>query len=51
MQLFHKIVRGMANSVDPGHMAPSGEVQCGTALFAYASLSVSVVYEIVGLLP
>ena len=38
----------MANSVNPDQTAPSGAVWSGSALFAYAILSVTVVYEILG---
>ena len=41
----------MANSVDPDHTAPSGAVWSGSALFAYAILSATVVYKILGVLP
>ena len=51
MQLFPKIVSGMANSVDPDQTAPSGAVWSGSALFAYAILSETLVYEILGHLP
>ena len=36
----------MANSVDPDQTAPSGAVWSGSALFAYAILSDTLVYEI-----
>ena len=36
----------MANRVDPDQTAPSGTVWSGSALFAYAILSGTVVYEI-----
>ena len=39
MQLFHKILNGLANSVDPD------------ALFAHAILSGTLVYKILGYLP
>ena len=35
MQLFLKILSGMANSVDPNQTAPSGAVYSGSVLFAY----------------
>ena len=38
----------MANSVDPDRTAPSGAVWSGSALFAYAILSATLVYEILG---
>ena len=41
----------MANSVDPDQTAPSGAVWSGSALFAYAILSATLVYEILGHLP
>ena len=43
MQLFLKMLCGMANSVDPDQTAPSGSAQ-----FAYATLSDTMVYEILG---
>ena len=43
MQLFLKILIGMANSVDPDQTAPS--------LFAYVILSDTLVFEILGHLP
>ena len=36
----------MANSVDPDQTTPEGAVWCGSALFAYAILSASLVYKI-----
>ena len=41
----------MANSVDPDQTAPSGTVWSGSALFAYAILSATLVYKILGHLP
>ena len=41
----------MANSVDPDQTAPSGAVWSGSALFAYAILSDTLVYKILGPLP
>ena len=38
----------MANSVDPDQTAPSGAVWSGSALFAYAILSETLVYKIMG---
>ena len=35
----------MANSVDPNQTAPSGAVWSGSALFAHAILSDTLVYE------
>ena len=43
MQLFGKILSGMANSADPDQTAPSG-----STLFAYAIIPTSLVYEILG---
>ena len=51
MQLFLKILSGMANSVDPDQTAPLGAVWSGSALFAYAILSESLVFEILECLP
>ena len=51
MQLFLKILSGMANSVDPDQTAPSGAVWSGSALFAYAILSETLVFEFLGHLP
>ena len=41
----------MANSVDPDKTAPEGAVWAESALFAYAILSDTMVYEILGYLP
>ena len=41
----------MANSVDPDQTAPLGAVWSGPALFAYAILSETEVFEILGHLP
>ena len=49
MHLFPKIPSGMANSVDPDHTAPSGSVWSGSKLFAYAILSDTIMYEILGI--
>ena len=46
VQMFLKILSEMANSVDPDQTAPSGAVWCGSALFAYAILSYTLVYKI-----
>ena len=46
MQWFLKINGGMANSVDPDQTASSGAVISGSALFVYAILSATLVYEI-----
>ena len=48
MQLFLKILSGVANSVDPDQSAPSGAVWSGSALFAYVILSETLVFEILG---
>ena len=40
MQLFLKILSGMANSVDPDQTAP------GSAVFAYVILSDTLIFEI-----
>ena len=40
----------MANSEDPDQTAPSGTVWSGSALFAPAILSETLVYEILGYL-
>ena len=45
MQLFLKLLSGMANSVSPDQTAPSGAVLSGSALFVYAILSATLVYE------
>ena len=41
----------MANSVDPDQTAPSEAVWSGSALFAYAILSVTLAYKLLGHLP
>ena len=46
MQLFLKILSGMANSVGSDQTAPEGAVGSGSALLAYAILSTTLVYEI-----
>ena len=51
MQLFLKVLSGMANSVDPDQTAPSGAVWSGSALLAYVILSDTLVFEILGHLP
>ena len=51
MQLFLKILHGMANSADSDQTAPSGAVWSESALFAHAILLGTVVYEILGHLP
>ena len=45
MQLFLKTLCGIANSVDPDQTA-KGAIWSGSALFAYATLSETLVYEI-----
>ena len=50
MQLFFKMLSGMANSVDPDQTAPEGAVWSGSVLFAYAILSETLVFEILGYL-
>ena len=42
MQLFLKILSGMANSVDPDQTASSGAVWSGSTLFVYAILSENI---------
>ena len=51
MQLFLTILSEMANNVDPDQTACSRAVWSGSALFAYAILSDTLVYEILGHLP
>ena len=51
MQLFVKILSGTANSVDPDQTLPPGAVWSGSALFACALLTTTLVYEILGHLP
>ena len=51
MLSFLKIINRMANSVDPDQTTPSGAVWSGSALFAYAILSDTLVYRILGHLP
>ena len=41
----------MANSADPDQTALEGAVRSGSALFAYAIFSATLVYEILGHLP
>ena len=41
----------MANSVDPDQTVPSGAVWSVSALFSYAILSETLMYEILGHLP
>ena len=41
----------MVNSVDPDQTAPSGVVWSGSALFAFAISSDTLVYEVLGQLP
>ena len=51
MQLFLELLSGKAKSIDPDQTAPSGAVWSGSALFAYAILLATLVYEILGHLP
>ena len=51
MQLFPKIPSGMANNVDPDQTAPEWAVWSGSILFACATLSDTLVYEILRHLP
>ena len=51
MQLYHKTLRGIANSIDPDQTTPSGAVWFESILFAYDILSAIFVYEILGYLP
>ena len=46
MQLFLKILREITNSVDLDQTAPKGAVWSGSALFAYVTLSDTLVFEI-----
>ena len=49
MQLFLKVLSGVANNVDPDQTAPEGAVWwSGSTLFAYAILSEILVYEVLG---
>ena len=48
MQLFLKILSGIANSADSDHTAPSTAVLSGHALFVYAILSDILVHNILG---
>ena len=45
MKLFLEILSGMANSEDLYQNAPSRAVKSGSALFAYAILSTTLVYK------
>ena len=51
MHLLLKKLGGMADSVDPDQTAPETAVWSGSALFAYAILSDTLVFEILGHLP
>ena len=51
MQLFLKILSGIANNADPDQTAPEGAVWSGSALSAYAILLVTLVSEILEHLP
>ena len=46
MQLFLKILNGMADSADPDQTAPERAVRSGSTLFAYSIFSETLVYEI-----
>ena len=48
MHVSLKMLSGMANSVDPDQTAPSGAVWSGSALFAYAILSETLVFKYLG---
>ena len=48
MQLFFNLFSGLANSVNPDQNALSEAVWSGSALFAYAILSDTLVYKILG---
>ena len=47
MQLILKVLSGIAN-IDTDQNAPEGAVWSGSALFAYAILSETLVYQILG---
>ena len=51
MQLVLKIPSGIENSVNPDQTAPEGAVRSGSTLFAYAILSETLVFKILGHLP
>ena len=51
MQLFLKILSGMASTVDPEQSGSSGAVCSRSTQFAYAILSGTLVYDILGHLP
>ena len=44
MQVFLKVLSGMANRIDPDQTTPKGTVCCGSILLAYAILSEIMVY-------
>ena len=48
MQLILRTLSGMANSAAPDLTAPLGAVRSGSALFAYAIRSATLMYEILG---
>ena len=48
MQLFLKILIGMATIVDSDQTAPLGAVWSGSTMFAYDILSDTLVFEILG---
>ena len=51
MQLFLKPLSRMTNSVNPDQNAPLGAVWSGSALSAYAILSDTLLYKILGHFP
>ena len=51
MKLSIKIFCWMANNIDPDQTGPSEAVWSGSAVFAYAIMSATVVYKILGHLP
>ena len=48
MHLFLKMLNGLANSVDTDQTVPSGAVCSGSALFAYGTLSETLLFQILG---
>ena len=48
MQLFFVNKQWDGNNVDPDQTAPSGAVWSGSALFAYAIFTGTLVYKILG---
>ena len=51
MQMFLKMFSGMTYIIEPDLTAPSRLVWSGSALFAYAIFSDTLVYKILGHLP